>query len=41
MEVPDARRMKELAEENSRLKRALAESVLANQILKEISEKKW
>jgi putative transposase len=33
--------MRELEQENSRLKRAVAELTLDNQILKDINSKKW
>jgi putative transposase len=39
--VGEGRRIKELEQENARLKKALAEEVLAVQVLKEINEKKW
>ena len=41
MSVSDARRLKELELENSRLKRLLAESMLENEITKEALRKKW
>ena len=41
LEVSDARRLKALEDENRRLKKLLAESMLDNAILKEISTKKW
>jgi putative transposase len=41
MEVSDARRLKQLEEENRRLKQAVADLTLDNQILKEINSKKW
>lgn len=41
MEVSEARRLKELEEENSRLKRLVADQALDIQILKEVSSKKW
>lgn len=37
----DLQRLKQLELENARLKRALAEAVLDNQILKELNAKKW
>lgn len=37
----ELQRLKQLEQENSRLKRALAEAMLDNQILKEINAKKW
>ena len=39
MEVSEARRLKELEEENQRLKRLVAEQVLGIQILKEVNSK--
>lgn len=41
MTVSDARRLKELEEENSKLKRLLADQLLANQVLKDVAAKKW
>lgn len=41
MDVSDARRLKALEEENARLKRLLAEQMLDNAILKDVSAKKW
>ena len=41
LEVSDARRLKALEDENRRLKKLLAESMLDNAILKEISTRKW
>jgi len=41
LDVSEARRLKHLEEENRRLKRAVADLTLDNQILKEISSKKW
>ena len=41
MSVSDARRLKELELENSRLKRLLAESMLENEVTKEALRKKW
>lgn len=40
LEVPAARRLKVLEEENRRLKKLLAEAMLDNAILKEIGSKK-
>lgn len=37
----ELRRMRELEQENSRLKRAVADLTLDNQILKDINSKKW
>ncbi|CAA7622167.1 Insertion element ISR1 uncharacterized 10 kDa protein A3 [Magnetospirillum sp. LM-5] len=41
MDVSEARRLKALEDENARLKRLLAEAMLDNAVLKEISSKKW
>ncbi len=41
MSVSDAKRLKELELENSRLKRLLAESMLENEVTKEAVRKKW
>ena len=41
MSVSDAKRLKALELENSRLKRLLAESMLENEITKEALKKKW
>jgi putative transposase len=37
----DVQRLKQLEQENARLKRALADAMLDNQILKELSSKNW
>ncbi|MBB3773855.1 putative transposase [Angulomicrobium tetraedrale] len=41
MDMSDARRLKALEEENARLKKLLAEQMLDNAILKDVSAKKW
>ena len=41
MEVTEARRLRALEEENARLKRAVADLVVQNTILKEVNAKKW
>ncbi len=41
MTVSEARRLKELEAENTRLKRMLAEAMLENEITKEALQKKW
>jgi putative transposase len=41
MTVPDAKRLKTLEAENSRLKRMVADQALDNQMLKELLGKKW
>ena len=41
MEVSDARKLRVLEDENGRLKKLLAESLLDNAVLKDINSKKW
>jgi putative transposase len=41
MEVREARRARALEEENSRLKRLVADQAVQIQILKEVNSKKW
>lgn len=41
MAVPDARKLRELEEENGRLKRLVADQALDVQMLKEALSKKW
>jgi len=41
MEVNEAARLRELEEENRRLKRLVADQALDIQILKEVNSKKW
>ena len=41
MSIPDARRLKQLEEENARLKKLLAEAMLGNAVLKDITARKW
>jgi len=41
MSVSDAKRLKELEIENTRLKKLLAESVLENEITREALRKRW
>ena len=41
MSVSDAKRLKELEAENSRVKRMLANAMLENEITKEALQKKW
>ena len=41
MSVPDARRLKQLEEENARLKKLLAEAMLDTAVLKDITSRKW
>ena len=41
MEMPEVRRLKELEEENRRLKGIVADQAIDIQLLKEINAKKW
>lgn len=41
MEVSDVRQMRAMAEENSQLKRIIADLVVQNDILKAVKAKKW
>jgi putative transposase len=41
MEVSDARHLKALEDENTRLKKLLAEQMLDNAILKDVAANKW
>lgn len=41
MEVSEARRLRAMEEENSRLKRVVADQAVQIQILKEVNAKKW
>jgi putative transposase len=41
MDVSEAKRLRALAEENTRLKRLLAGAMLDNAALKDLLEKKW
>ena len=41
LDVSDAKRLKALEDENSKLKKLLAEAMLDNAMLKEIAGKKW
>ena len=41
LEVSDARRLRTLEQENSRLKKLLAEAMLDNVVLKDLTSKKW
>ena len=41
MNVSDAKRLKELEIENSRLKKLLADSLLENEVTREVLRKKW
>lgn len=40
-DVSDAKKLKALEEENSKLKKLLAEQMLDNAVLKDINSKKW
>jgi putative transposase len=41
MSIPDAKRLKELEVENSRLKKLIAESMLEDEVTREALRKKW
>ena len=41
LEVSDAKRLKALEDENAKLKKLLAETMLDNAILKDINSRKW
>ena len=41
MDVSDAKRLKALEDENGKLKKLLAETMLDNAILKDINSRKW
>jgi putative transposase len=41
MEVSEAKRLKALEDENARLKKLLAEAMLDNAVLKDLTSKKW
>ena len=41
LDVSDAKRLKSLEDENSKLKKLLAEAMLDNVMLKDIASKKW
>ena len=41
MDVPQARKLKVLEDENARLKRLLADAMLDNAVLKEAAAKNW
>lgn len=41
LEVCDARRLRALEDENAKLKRLLAEQVLDNAMLRDVTAKKW
>lgn len=41
LEVSDAKRLKALEDENTRLKKLLADTMLDNAVLKDLASKKW
>jgi len=41
MEVSDAKRLKQLEDENKKLKQMLAETLLENKAIKDVLSKKW
>ncbi len=41
LEVSDAKRLKSLEDENSKLKKLLAEQMLDNAMLKDVASRKW
>ena len=41
LEVSDAKRLKALEDENARLKKLLADTMLDNAMLKDVASKKW
>jgi putative transposase len=41
MDISEAKRLKSLEDENSRLKRLLADAMLDNAMLKDVVSKKW
>ena len=41
MEVSDARRLRQLEDENSRLKRLVADLTLEKQMLRDVASRKW
>ena len=41
LDVSDARRLKALEDENAKLKKLLAETMLDNAVLKDLNAKKW
>lgn len=41
MDVSEAKRLRELEQENGRLKRMVADLMLDNQILRDVNSKKW
>ena len=41
MEVSDAKRLKQLEDENKKLKQMLADTMLENRAIKDVLSKKW
>ena len=41
MDIADAKRLKELTKENAELKKMLAEALLKNRVLEEVTAKNW
>ena len=41
MSVSDAKRLRQLEDENAKLKKLLAEAMLDNAVLKDITSRKW
>ena len=41
VDVSEAKRLKQLEEENARLKKLLADAMLDNAVLKDVASKKW
>ncbi len=41
LDVSEARRLRQLEDENTRLKKLLADAMLNNAVLKDIASKKW
>ena len=41
MSIPDAKSLKQLEDENAKLKKLLAEAMLDNAVLKDITSRKW
>jgi len=41
LSVPDAKRLKQLEDENAKLKKLLAEAMLDKAVLKDITSRKW
>jgi putative transposase len=41
MSIPDAKRLKQLEDGNAKLKKLLAEAMLDNAVLKDITSRKW